>query len=79
MAQPLVRPLLRRFRAYLWTQWRLPRTKVRNLLARGVHPNWANALGNMRKGAWRNSKQSPLHQTLPERYFTQTLGLSLLG
>jgi hypothetical protein len=55
------------------------RTKVRNLLARGVHPNWAKALGNSRKGAWRISKQSPLHQALPERYFTQTLGLSLLG
>ncbi len=70
-----------------------PRTKVRNLLDRGVHPNWAKALGNSRhvsrvgrgnvasrgKGAWRISTQSPLHQALPQRYFTQTLGLSLLG
>jgi RNA-directed DNA polymerase len=71
--------ILRRLRAYVWTQWKLPRTKVRNLLARGVHPNWAKALGNSRKGPWRISKQSPLHQALPERYFTQTLGLSLLG
>jgi RNA-directed DNA polymerase len=82
-SQNLTRPLndwiLRRLRAYVWTQWRLPRTKVRNLLARGVHPNWAKALGNTRKGAWRISKQSPLHQALPESYFTQTLGLSLLG
>jgi RNA-directed DNA polymerase len=81
--QNLTRPLndwiLRRLRAYVWTQWKLPRTKVRNLLARGVHPNWAKALGNSRKGPWRISKQSPLHQALPERYFTQTLGLSLLG
>jgi len=82
-SQTLCRPLndwiLRRLRAYVWTQWKLPRTKVRNLLARGVHPNWAKALGNSRKGPWRISKQSPLHQALPERYFTQTLGLSLLG
>lgn len=82
-SQNLTRPLndwiLRRLRAYVWTQWRLPRTKVRNLLACGVHPNWAKALGNTRKGAWRISKQSPLHQALPESYFTQVLGLSLLG
>jgi RNA-directed DNA polymerase len=82
-SQNLTRPLndwiLRRLRAYVWTQWRLPRTKVRNLLARGVHRNWAMALGNSRKGPWRISKQSPLHQALPETYFTQKLGLALLG
>ena len=82
-SQNLTRPLndwiLRRLRAYVWTQWRLPRTKVRNLLARGVHRNWALALGNTRKGAWRISKQSPLQQALPECYFTQKLGLALLG
>lgn len=81
--QNLTRPLndwiLRRLRAYVWTQWKLPRTKVRNLLARGVHRNWALALGNSRKGPWRISKLSPLHQSLPENYFTRSLGLTLLG
>ena len=80
-SQNLTRPLndwiLRRLRAYVWTQWKLPRTKVRNLLARGVHPNWAKALGNSRKGPWRISKQSPVMAALPENYFTQKLGLSL--
>jgi RNA-directed DNA polymerase len=82
-SQNLTRPLndwiLRRLRAYVWTQWRLPRTKVRNLLARGVHPNWAKALGNSRKGPWRISKQSPVMAALSASYFTQTLGLVLLG
>jgi hypothetical protein len=82
-SQTLTRPLndwiLRRLRAYIWTQWRLPHTKVRNLLARGVHRNWAITLGNTRKGAWRISKQSPVMAALPERYFTQKLGLVLLG
>jgi RNA-directed DNA polymerase len=82
-SQNLTRPLndwiLRRLRAYVWIQWRLPRTKVRNLLARGVHRNWALALGNTRKGAWRISKQSPLQHALPAGYFTQKLGLALLG
>ena len=31
------------------------------------------------KRAGNAGKQSPLHQALHERYFTQTLGLSLLG
>lgn len=30
----------------------------RELLARGVHPNWAMALGNTRKGAGRRSEES---------------------
>jgi hypothetical protein len=76
-SQNLTRPLndwiLRRLRAYVWTQWRLPRTKVRHLLARGVHRNWAFTLGNTRKGAWRISKQSPVVAALPEHYFTQKL------
>jgi len=52
---------------------------VRNLLARGVHPNWAKAIGNSRKGPWRISKLSQLHTALPEHYFTKSLGLLLLG
>ena len=82
-SQNLTRPLndwiLRRLRAYVWSQWRLPRTKVRELLARGIHPRWAHSMGNTRKGTWRISKQSPLHTALPEDYFTRKLGLVLLG
>lgn len=40
----------RRLRAYLWTLWKLPRTKVRNLEERGVAHRWAMAVGNTRKG-----------------------------
>ena len=79
LTRPLNDWILRRLRAYVWSQWRLPRTKVRELLARGVHPNWARALGNTRKGPWRISKQSPVMAALPERYFTQKFGLVLLG
>jgi len=31
------------------------------------------------EGPWRISKQSPVMAALPENYFTQKLGLSLLG
>lgn len=81
-SQNLTRPLndwlLRRLRAYHWHQWRLPRTKVRELRRRGVHPNWARALGNTRKGPWRISNHGSLRQALPDRYFTHSLGLVLL-
>lgn len=71
--------ILRRLRAYIWTQWKLPRTKVRNLLARGIQYAWAKTIGNSRKGPWRISKLSQLHTALPEHYFTKSLGLLLLG
>jgi hypothetical protein len=35
--------------------------------------------GNTRKGAWRLSKNGLVKMALPNRYFTQTLGLVLLG
>ena len=69
----------RRLRAYVWKQWRLPRTKVSNLLARGISRTWAHCVGNTRKGAWRLSKHGTLCAALPDEYFTRTLGLVLLG
>ena len=71
--------ILRRLRAYIWKQWKLPRTKVCKLKAGGVRHKWAMMLGNTRKGAWRISKHSTLKQALPDRHFTASLGLVLLG
>lgn len=69
----------RRLRAYVWRQWKLPRTKVHNLVARGVGHYWAKAVGNTRKGAWRLSKHGTVCQALPDNYFTRSLGLVLLA
>ena len=71
--------IIRRLRAYLWKQWKLPRTKVRELMRRGVSRYRAVQVGNTRKGAWRLSKNGFVKMALPNRYFTQTLGLVLLG
>lgn len=79
LARQLNNWILRRLRAYRWNQWRLPRTKVRELKAGGVRHRWAVAIGNTRKGPWRISRLSALKQTLPVRYFTASLGLVLLG
>ena len=71
--------IIRRLRAYLWKQWKLPRTRVRELMRRGVSRYRAVQVGNTRKGAWRLSKNGFVKMAWPNRYFTQTLGLVLLG
>ena len=79
LAKVLDHWIRRRLRAYVWAQWRLPRTKVRNLKARGVRHKWALMVGNTRKGPWRLSKNGTLCAALPDSYFTRYLGLVLLG
>lgn len=79
LARQLDHWIRRRLRAYVWKQWKLPRTKVRNLKARGIRHKWAMLVGNTRKGAWRLSKNGTLCAALPDVYFTKSLGLILLG
>ncbi len=44
--------LRRRFRMYIWKQWKLPGTRVKNLIKLGM-PKWqAYRNGNSRKGYW---------------------------
>ena len=79
LAKELDHWIRRRLRAYVWKQWRLPRTRVRNLKARGIRHKWAMLVGNTRKGEWRLSKNGTLCAALPDAYFTRSLGLVLLG
>jgi RNA-directed DNA polymerase len=69
----------RRLRAYVWTQWKLPRTRVSNLVERGTARRWAVAVGNTRKGAWRLSKNGTVCAALPDDWFTRSAGVILLG
>lgn len=50
----------RRVRMAYWRQWRKPRTKVRNLMKRGVQVLAAVACGTTSKGPWRSSKSPAL-------------------
>jgi RNA-directed DNA polymerase len=59
----------RRLRMCLWKQWKLPRTKVKRLIALGVPKGKAFEWGNSRKGYWRISKSPVLHRTLNNRFF----------
>lgn len=44
--------LYHRIRMCIWKQWKLPRTKVRNLLKMGVPEDLACKAGNSRRGYW---------------------------
>jgi len=61
----------RRVRMCYWRQWRKPRTKVANLLTRGVGIQWAVTCGSTRKGPWRSSKTPGIQQALSNDYLKQ--------
>jgi RNA-directed DNA polymerase len=58
----------RRVRMAYWRQWRKPRTKVRNLMRRGVYVKHAVACGITSKGPWRSSKTPGIQQALSNAY-----------
>lgn len=70
--------IVRRLRAFLWEQWKLPRTKVKNLYKLGVNHHDAVMMGNTRKGAWRVSKYQSIHYAMPAKWFIKTYGLTPL-
>jgi RNA-directed DNA polymerase len=63
--------LRRRVRMCYWRQWRKPRTKVRNLLKRGVRIQAAVACGITSKGPWRSSKTPGIQQALSNAYLAK--------
>ena len=70
--------IIRRLRCLLWTQWKNPRTKVRNLLKLGISRKHAFLSGNARKKMWHMSKIKWVIIALPNRYFLER-GLYLPG
>ncbi|WP_114326957.1 group II intron reverse transcriptase/maturase [Candidatus Colwellia aromaticivorans] len=61
----------RRVRMCYWRQWRKPRTKVQNLLKRGVRIQAAVACGITSKGPWRSSKTPGIQQALSNAYLAK--------
>jgi RNA-directed DNA polymerase len=72
--QPLAHWIRRRFRALVWKQWKNRRTRIRNLLGRGIERVAALTTGCARKGPWRMSRVYWVHLALPDSYFVE-LGL----
>jgi RNA-directed DNA polymerase len=72
--RPLAHWIRRRLRAVVWKHWKNRRTRVGELLKRGVSRNYAVTTGCSRKGPWRMSKVKWVNIALPDAYFT-SLGL----
>ncbi len=72
---PLAHWIRRRLRAVIWKQWKNRRTRVRELLKRGVSRNYAVTVGCARKGPWRMSAVKWVNIALPDKYFA-SLGLT---
>jgi len=72
--RPLAHWIRRRLRAVIWKHWKNRRTRVGELLKRGVSRDFAITTGCSRKGPWRMSKVKWVHIALPDAFFT-SLGL----
>jgi len=72
--RPLAHWIRRRLRALVWKHWKNRRTRVGELLKRGVYRNSALTTGCARKGPWRMSKVKWVQIALPDAYF-KSLGL----
>ena len=70
--------IIRRLRAILWHQWKNRRTRIRELMKRGIRHEDAVRAGCSRKGPWRMSRVKWVIMALPNAYF-KSLGLYLLS
>ncbi len=73
--RPLPHWIRRRLRALVWKHWKNRKTRVRELLKRGISRNLALTTGCARKGPWRMSKVKWVNIALPDKHFI-SLGLS---
>ncbi len=70
--------LRRRFRMYIWKQWKKPGTKVQNLMKLGM-PAWqAHRNGNSRKGYWAVAGSGILTNTITNERLVQAGYYSIL-
>lgn len=72
--KPLDHWIRRRLRAIIWKHWKNRRTRVSELLKRGVRKDEAVTTGCARKGPWRMSRVKWVQIALPDAYFSK-LGL----
>jgi group II intron reverse transcriptase/maturase len=61
----------RRLRACIWKQWKLPRTRCKNLVKLGMDKYKAYQYSNTRKGYWRISNSPILSKTLTNKYLEE--------
>lgn len=56
--------LRRRFRQYIWKQWKKPKTRVTNLKKLGIPEEYAYMWGNTRLGYWRVAGSAILNRSI---------------
>ncbi len=61
--------LRHRLRQLLWKRWKRPKTRYRELVARGVPASSAREASGSGKGPWRLSASPPVHQALNNAYW----------
>lgn len=66
--QAIEKWIRRRLRACIWKQWKLPRTRYKNLVKLGIDKYKAYQYSNTRKGYWRISNSPILSKTLTNKY-----------
>ena len=64
----------RRLRLLLWRRWKKPKTRIRNLLQRGLDKARCLMSASNGHGPWWNSGASHMNQAFPKQYF-DALGL----
>lgn len=70
--------LRRRMRVLLWRHWKRPRTRVRELMRRGIAKERAWICAYNGHGPWWNSRSSHMHQAVPAQWLEQRGLLSLI-
>ena len=70
--------LRRRFRMYIWKQWKLPRTRVKNLMKLGL-PEWrACEVAFSRKAYWRSAAHASVQMAISSKRLAQAGYYSIL-
>lgn len=68
----------RKLRCILWRQWKRPRTRLKELLKRGLEPEHARASASNGRGPWWNAGAMHMNQAVPTRVLGEMGLVSLL-
>ena len=71
--------LRRRYRCYIWKQWKRPKTRAKSLIQLGI-PEWqAKAVSNCRKAYWHMAKNSHVQRAISKERLAQAGYYSILA
>ena len=56
--------LRRRFRMYIWKQWKLPKTRMKNMIKLGIVEWRAAEVAYSRKAYWRSARHATVQKAI---------------